>query len=101
QRGALGIEILHKTGHAAAALGGLLYGPGSWRATPKEATGIWQPARSLAEGELARSAPHPGPLPAGGERVGVRGRGPSTYCNARQARSMRAQASLNSSFEVA
>src|SRR5207302_10826761 len=41
QRGALGIEILHKTGHAAAALGGLLYGPGSWRAARSEATGSW------------------------------------------------------------
>src|SRR2546428_1546409 len=70
QRGALGIEILHKTEHAAAALGGLLYGPGSWRATPKEATGIWQPARSLAEGELARSAPHPGLFPQAGSGVG-------------------------------
>jgi hypothetical protein len=39
------------------------------------------------------------PLPASGERENLRAR--PAYCSARQARSMRAQASRSTSFEVA
>ena len=86
----------------------LVHGTGSWRAVPTLAIGIWDRRKTSSPSLFCRPGESRDPLvnrsAAGPVGPGLRRPSPGRqdfYCSARQARSMRVQASRRMSFEVA